>query len=369
MAHVERPALPRSQRSSARAPLLLMPLKAKLWALVYVSLLFVGCPCFRDPINASPQIRWWLFANFGAHRICPEMQKRAAPLRLAPNPNAVGRFFPEQCQTTVNDAAQTVTLSFSGTGYAWTPIGGRVGFSVAASVEYRMDFYLAEEAVYVWARPARIVSGPTFHVTSIEYKVANWAAQGPAGYLMSMFGNQVVSAELASGFTVVRHDEGDEFALGILQPPRRPPRPFDTSSGRYAFANETTEVHPEQIDLLGPFEVAANQQALFARLFVVGPAIDILVIQRGTGDLWRRTLQEGGALAPPPQPPITSFTLVPGVEQRQKIPLAPGQYYLALDNSSRAGNVRPPFSPLGVLGGNAAVVSYVVELGDSDEQF
>jgi hypothetical protein len=206
-------------------------------------------------------------------------------------------------------------------------------------------------------------------VTSIEYKLANWAAQGPAGYLVSTFGNQVVSAELASGFTVVRHDEGDEFSLGILQPPRRPPRPFDTSSGRYAFANETTEVHPEQIDLLGPFEVAANQQALFARLFVAGPAIDVLVIQRGTGDLWRRTLQEGGALAPPPQPPIMGFTLVPGVEQRQKIPLAPGQYYLALDNSSRAGNVSPPFSPLGVFGGNAAVVSYVVELGDSDEQF
>jgi hypothetical protein len=31
--------------------------------------------------------------------------------------------------------------------------------------------------------------------------------------------------------------------------------------------------------------------------------------------------------------------------------------------------VSPPFSPLGVFGGNAAVVSYVVELGDSDEQF
>ena len=257
-----------------RPSLLLMPLRHKLWLAVFASLLFVGCPCFRDAVNASPEVRWWLFSNFGAQRICPEMQKRAAPLRLAPNPNAVGRFFPEQCQTTVNDAAQTVTIAFSGSGFAWTPIGGRVAFTVAASVEYRMDFFMAEDAVYVWARPARIVTGPTFQVSSIEYKVANWAAQGPAGYLVNTFGNQIVSSEIASGFTVVHGDEGDEFALGILQPPLRPPRPFDTSSGRYAFANETTEVHPEQIDLLGPFEVAANGQALFARLFVRGPAIE-----------------------------------------------------------------------------------------------
>jgi hypothetical protein len=128
-------------------------------------------------------------------------------------------------------------------------------------------------------------------------------------------------------------------------------------------------VHPEQIDLLGPFEVAANEQALFARLFVNGPALDVLVIGRGTGDLWRRTLQGGGALGPPPQPPLMGFALSPGVEQRQRIPLAPGQYYLALDNSTRAGTVNPPFSPLGMLGGNAAVVSYVVELGDADEAF
>jgi hypothetical protein len=352
-----------------RRSIWLMPLRAKLWGLVYVSLLFVGCPCFRDPINASPEIRWWLFSNFGAQRICPEMQKRAAPLRLAPNPNAVGRFFPEQCQTTVNDAARTVTIAFSGSGFAWTPIGGRVGFTVLGSVEYRMDFYLGDDVVYVWARSQRIVSGPTFQVTSIEYKLANWAAQGPAGYLVNTFGSQIVSSEIASGFTVVKSDEGDEFAIGILQPPRRPPRPYDTSSGRYAFANETTEVHPEQIDLLGPFEVAANEQALFARLFVNGPALDVLVIGRGTGDLWRRTLQGGGALGPPPQPPLMGFALSPGVEQRQRIPLAPGQYYLALDNSTRAGTVNPPFSPLGMLGGNAAVVSYVVELGDADEAF
>jgi len=35
--------------------------------------------------------------------MCPEMLKRGAPLKLAPNGNAIGRFFPERCTTQVND--------------------------------------------------------------------------------------------------------------------------------------------------------------------------------------------------------------------------------------------------------------------------
>ena len=56
--------------------------------------------------------------------------------------------------------------------------------------------------------------GAAFNTQSRADFLANWAAQGPAGYLVTTFGNQIVSAELASGFTVVRSDEGDEFALG-----------------------------------------------------------------------------------------------------------------------------------------------------------
>ncbi len=336
-------------------------------ALLVLAVAGVGCPCLRGPINASPALRWWLFSNFGAQRICPEMLKHSAPLRLAPGSNAIGRFFPEQCQSTVNDAAQTVTLNFAGSGLAWTPIGGRVGFQVSAAIEYRMDFYMAEDAVYVWARPARTLAGPEFKVLSVEYKVVNWAATGPAGYMVNTFGTQIVSNQLAGGFTVVHTDDGDEFALGQLQPPQRPPKPFATSEGRFVFANETTEVHSEQIDFLGPFEVAHGDQALYLRFFVNGPALDALVLYRGNGDLWRNGLQLGNALGPPPQPPISTFPLLPGQETRQRLPLPPGQYYVVLDNSSRVGSTNPPWSPLGVVGGNTATVSYVAELGEADE--
>ena len=41
-----------------------------------------GCPCVRSAVNASPELRWWLFSNYGASKICPEMLKRGVPLKL-----------------------------------------------------------------------------------------------------------------------------------------------------------------------------------------------------------------------------------------------------------------------------------------------
>jgi hypothetical protein len=123
------------------------------------------------------------------------------------------------------------------------------------------------------------------------------------------------------------------------------------------------------MDLIGPLEVTDSSQALFLRFQVTGPALDVLLIRRGAGDLWRQGLQLGAALAAPPEAPLAAFTLQPGQEARQRLPLPPGQYYVVLDNSSRMGSVNPPWTPLGIMGGNAAVVAYSAEVGDADEQF
>ena len=295
------------------------------------------------------------------------MLKRGAPLKHDPNGNTIGRFFPDNCQHQVNDAAQTVTVSFSGTGFAWTPVAGRVGFSASAAIEYRMDFFLGEDADYVWARTNRILQGPDFQVGSVENRVVDWATRSPVGYLANTFGGQIVSSHLAEGFTVVRTESGDEFTLGHLSPPARPKKPFDTSKGeRYVFMNETTEVQVNQIDLLGPFEVAKPGQALFLRMRLQGPPIDVMVYYRGVGDLWRQGLQLGAPLAPPSQPPLTGFTLNPGNEIQQRVPLPQGQYYVVLDNSDKVGLVNPPWNPLAAVGGNVATVSYAAELGEGD---
>jgi hypothetical protein len=352
-----------------RARQRVVPLRLRLLGLLGVLVLGVGCPCLRGPINASPSLRWWLFSNFGAQRACPEMLKKGASLKLSPDGNTIGRFFPSRCRHEVNDDRRSMTLHFGGTGYAWTPIAGRVGFAVDASVEYSFDFYMAEDAVYVWATNPRTVFGPEFKIGSVENKLVDWASKSPVGYMMNTFGTQIVSSQLASGFTVVHTDEGDDFTLGILKPPARPKHPFNTSKDRYVFGNETTELRNNQVDFLGPMEVADDDQALFLRLRVLGPAVDVLVIHRGTGDLWREGLQNGAPLAPPPQPPLFAFPAQPGRDIKQKIRLPVGQYYVVVDNSSAVGVVSPPWNPLSVVGGNLATVSYLAALGDEDEDF
>jgi hypothetical protein len=346
------------------------PLRLRLIGLLFVALVGVGCPCVRGVVNSSPSLRWWLFSNFGAQKLCPEMTKKGAPLKLAPDGNTVGRFFPTRCRHDVNDAAQTVTIHFGGSGYAWTPVAGRVGFSVDASIEYGMDFWLGEDSMYVWAKTKNVVYGPEFKIGYVENRVVNWAAQSPAGYLVNTFGAQIVQGQLSSGFTVVHTDAGDEFTLGILQPPARPKKPYDTSGGeRFVLGNETTEVRYDQVDFIGPYEVVDDDQAMFLRMKVNGPNLDVMVIHRANGDLWREGLQQGGKLGPPPSPPITGFVLQPGTELRQRVKLPAGQYYVVIDNSTRMGSVGPPWNPLSVVGGNLAVVSYVAELGDDDESF
>jgi hypothetical protein len=347
----------------------IVPLRLRVISLLAVLMLGVGCPCLRGPINASPSLRWWLFSNFGAQRVCPEMLKRGAPLKLSPGGNSIGRFFPSSCRHEIHDDRQTMTLHFGGTGYAWTPIAGRVGFSVDVSVEYAFDFNMTEDAIYVWAKNPRTVSGPDFKIGTVENKVVDWATKSPVGYMANTFGNQIVSSQIASGFTVVHTDDGDDFTLGIIMPPARPKHPFNATEDRYVFANETTEIRYNQVDFLGPFEVADDDQAMFLRMRVNGPPVDVMVMHRGTGDLWREGLQKGAALGPPPQPPLMGFSIPAGREVKQKVRVAPGQYYVVVDNSDRVGAVNPPWNPLAVVGGSLAVVSYIAELADHDEDF
>ena len=310
-------------------------------------------------------MRWWLFSNFGASRLCPEMVRRGAPLRLAPNGNIVGRFFPNGCQNVVDDQRQTITIHFSGTGYGWTPVAGRLGFSASAAVEYRPDFYLGDDVMYVWARWNRIVSAPQFQLGSSENPLVDWAARSPVGYLANVFGSQIMGSQLASGFTVVRSESGDDFALGILQPPERPKHPFDVSDERYVFANETAEIHPEQVDFIGPLQVARGDQALYFRYRLLGTPAEAFLYDRRVADYWRDALQRGARLEAPREPPIASLPLSTA-EGEQKLRLPAGEYLLVVDNSSRVGRVNPPWNPLGTVGANPVILSYRLELGDAD---
>src|SRR5690606_18103339 len=89
--------------------------------LLVIALAGSGCPCTDSVVNSSPWLRWQIFALFGSGRLCDEMLKRGAPLRMSDGAPIVGRFYPSTCHSQLNDDRRTVTVQFSGDGYAYTP--------------------------------------------------------------------------------------------------------------------------------------------------------------------------------------------------------------------------------------------------------
>ena len=172
-----------------------------LLAVLVLAVTAVGCPCLGVIVNPSAELRWWLFSNFGAQRICPEMLQVSVPLRLQERATAMGRFFPQRCSATVDDTSRTVTVRFGGTGYGFTPVSGRIGFAVDAAVQYRMDFRISNEGAYVWGIFNRATAGPTFRLLFVENKLAAVAA--PFGGFTNAIGQQVVRGGLTRGFTVL----------------------------------------------------------------------------------------------------------------------------------------------------------------------
>ena len=171
---------------------------------------------------------------------------------------------------------------------------------------------------------------------------------------------------MTQGFTVIHNeDRGDDFSLGVLYPPQRPHHPFQvTSSERFTFANETVDVQGNERDFLGPFEVVKSGQSLYLTLSVTGPAVDVIIVDKATGDAWRDSYQTGKPLGPPPGPVLNGGPLQPGAADNRRYPLPPGTYYVVIDNTPYAGTVSPVGSLFNPLNGTMAEVSYVAQLGD-----
>ena len=330
-----------------------------------LALAFVGagCPCVRSAVNGSPELRWWLFSNFGASKICPEMLKRGVPLKLPQLGNAsVGRFFPSQCYVQVDDARQAIVMSASGTGYATLPVARRVGFYVGMTVEYVPDFRLESDSTYVWGKFSRFVSPPDLRIVGVENPIVNLATRTPAGDVATALGNGLVASEIGRGFTVVRQDDGDDFTLGHLEPPQKPPRQFKSGAGRVVLASDLTQVSTQSRDYLGPFEVANKDAALFFHAKVDGGPLAFTVVERSVGEAWRRAYECAQPMAAPPGQVITQGTLAVG-ESNLRFPLSQGTYYVVVENQMPA-----PFAPLGVplpVPEQPTYVSYSLELADA----
>jgi hypothetical protein len=341
-------------------------------AALVLAILVVALSGCNGIMNNNPDLRWFVFSHFGAARVCPELLKTSVPIHLQERAPAVGRFFPMSCNVSLDGARRVMAVSVGGTGYGYLLPAKRIGFSMTATVEYRPDFVMAGDDLYLHAKVNRIIDGPHFQTGYIENPVMDLVGNVPPfGNMANFLGNQAVTGTLTQGFTVVHGDRGDDFSLGLIFPPQRPAHPFTvTSSQRFTFANETTDVQPAERDFLGPFEVTKNGQALFFSTTVQGPPITLVVVNKATGDAWRDMYQTG-KVGPPPGPVIYSSPVQPGPVDTRRYDLTPGFYYVVVDNvvAGAGGGIFPGLlnglNPLGLGGGGGlARVSYVAQLAN-----
>lgn len=312
--------------------------------LLVIALAGTGCPCTDSVVNSSPWLRWQIFALFGSGKLCDEMLKRGAPLRMSDGAPVIGRFFPATCHSQLNDDRRTVTVQFSGDGYAYTPITRKMSFFSQGVVEFQPDFHKDGSTLYVWFRPVGRPS-PTFNVGHVEQPVVGMATSlTPLGTFVNLFGTQIMSSELGRGFTVIQDSDGDDFSLGILQPPQRPTHPYQVrGSDRFVVANDTAEVQPNMLDFIGPIELDSDR-TLTLQIRSMRIPLDAAIVRRDVGEAWRRQFQKVNGVVPPPSPPIALTTIPADVDVVRPIALPRGQYYIVLDNSPVVGQVAPPAS-------------------------
>jgi hypothetical protein len=306
-----------------------------------------------DVVNASPNrtMRRDILA-FGTGTICKELMKRTVPLKLNPDDPSLGRFFPKQCAVKVlPDDNLHVTLA--GSGYAWSNLTKRVGFSVSASITYDQDFRLDGSTAYVYFRPA-VIADRRFQPLMVEEATmpssplsALLPGGSPQGFV-DQVGQGLLDFELSEGFTVVRGSDGiASVALGMVEPGDKPIQPYDKSGSNILYTNERVELHQGQRDFFGPIEVPKDGMGIHLTLMLEGaPQIDVQIHGQQVGEPWvTQYIASKDALAPPAPPimeDVVPLTPQNGQPYRKGVKLPRGFYYVVLDHTANAGASAPP---------------------------
>lgn len=322
----------------------------------------LGPGVVNNPANRS--LRFDIL-KFGLDQFCTEMTRRGAPLRLSDDQPVLGRFFADGCQAQLIDdpTRKAFVIQYTGQGYGWTNLTGRIGFKSAGLVEYAPDFQLHGEAMYIYFR-ARNISATTFETLMVESTLAQ-GGMAAAGLDANGLGERIVQGQLQRGFTVIRYDEAGatDFGLGLVPLGERPFHPFEIRSDKRTLANDRTEVHKNQQDYVGPFEITEDEQALYLTLALDGTqAVDVFVVAEPVG----KTMLEQYITTPRPSPlsgpTLLGEPLLRGQLWKRFVPLPKGRYYLVVDHSAAAGSAAPASEP-----GNdrAARVDYAIQVGDA----
>ncbi len=323
------------------------------------SISVLGAGVINDPKNKS--LRFDLL-KFGLDSFCDEMKNRGLALKMNDDEPVMGRFFATACNTQVIDEEprKSFVVQYSGSGFAASPQGGRVGFSTTGLVEYSPDFLLHEGALYVYFRP-RVVDATGFQTLLVESALAASALK-LFGVDADAFGRRVVEGQLRRGFTVIRYGSSGEtdFGLGLVATGEKPYHPFTVSSeDKRVLVNERSEVHLGQQDFIGPLSVDEDQ-ALYLTLALDGaPAIDALLVPEATG----RTMIDSFTKNPGPvanaAPLLLNEAVARGSNWKRYLALEKGRYFLVLDNSAALGPSAPPPGPADGLSARTDVLVLV----------
>jgi hypothetical protein len=312
----------------------------------------------NDPTNRT--MRRNILA-YGLSQFCQQMTTRSAPLKLAPDAPVVGRFFPQHCQQQVLDNGD-LWVRFDGMGYAYTNLSRKVTFSSAASIRYDQDFRCADDnSIYAYF-DTRTVAPPDFHVMQIEMPGAN-LVQGWITPYADNFGKQMLSGELAQGFTVIQfNDGGTDFAVGHLPLGQRPLHPFSIhGKDRVTVESLRTQVMAGERDFIGPVEVKDGGRAVYVSMTLDGQqAVNVFLLPKAMGDVALQTYLTYGPAGPLPGPPVMGDVVHYGVQYQRAVPVPAGMYYVVIDNTTTAAQPALPFGAA-----SAAVVNYAVQIGDT----
>jgi hypothetical protein len=326
----------------------------------------VSAGVLNDPGNKT--LRFDLL-SYGMERFCVEMLRRGAPIDLSEHEPVLGRFFADACSSQLidNPGRQSVVVRFSGRGYAWTNLTGRLGFSSTGLVEYAADFQLHpsgggsdSESMYIYFRP-KSVGQVTFEALLIESDMAR-TGLGVSGLDPRAIGKDLIERQLARGFTVIRHGASGEveFSPGLIAAGKRPFRPYTVlHSAKLTIDNDRTEVHPGQQDYVGGIFVADGDRRLSLSLALDGvPAADVFVVPEANGQAMLQAYVTRAGAAPLPAAPLLDSTVRAREPLALSLDIPPGNYFLVIDHSAAAGRSPPGAGP------QAAKLDYLLQLGD-----
>ena len=312
----------------------------------------------NDPTNRT--LRRDMLA-FGLSQFCGEMVKHSAPLKLNDDQPVIGCFFPQSC-TSKQLPNGDLFVTFGGRGYGWTNLSKKLTFTMDGSVVYDEDFLMDGSSMYAYFRPRQVQSS-NFQSRVIEQPVASFL--NSLTQTGDNFGKQLVASELSKGFTVIRDENGAaDFGLGTIEKGKRPAHPFDVhGSSKVSYENTRVEVHQNQRDFIGPIVIEDSGRALYVTGTLDGIAgVDVLFMRKAEAEGSLDYYFNYGQVGPLAGAPFVSDVLQAGVPYAHAVPVPAGTYYVVIDNSPFAGAVAPPNNP---LDDRAAVVSYVIQIGDA----